>query len=214
MNKLVKLLPGQRGLTTEGEQAFEVAYLSSCILESDFKPVIRFPKRAADIIRKIAELRKKEWRSTSRWNQAADETGLLGELAAQRYLGISPEEALTDFLQGLHGDHGHDVEVDALKLDVKASRGSALRFKFSKTNRYANLADGFLFAHVEELGSEVWVNLLGWSYRVDTKPYMRDDGQRLFVRAETLRREGVLRPVSILKKLKDPDVINPLHTIY
>jgi hypothetical protein len=196
---LIDIQPGQRGLTEEGKSAFMLAFKSSTIFESEYKPIVRFPREAAEVIRQISELRKKEWRTTTRWNSAADYTGLLGELAAQRYLGISADQALENFLKGLSGDGGHDIETSGLKLDVKSTKGDALKFKFSKTNRYTHLADGYLFTFVEQAGPEIWMHLYGYSHRAAIKPFLRDDGQRLFVRVETLRREGVLKPVSLLK---------------
>jgi hypothetical protein len=209
MSQLITIQSGRRSLAPAGERAFQLAYESTGILESDFKPIIRFSKDAADIIRQVSECRKKEYRTTTRWNEAADYTGLLGELAVQRYLGISPETALADFTKGLHqGDRGHDVVANGLKLDVKSTKGDALKFKFSKTNRYTALADGYIFVYVEHSGLEVWCHLLGYSHRAEVKPYQRDDGQRLFVRVETLRRAGVLNPVSQLKE-SNQTVTNP-----
>lgn len=201
MSQLVSTPQGRRSLTPEGERAFKLAYESTGILESDYKPIIRFSKDAAEIVRHVSECRKKDYHTTTRWNEAADYTGLLGELAVQRYLSISPETALADFTKGLHqGDRGHDVVANGLKLDVKSTKGDALKFKFSKTNRYSTLADGFIFVYVEQSGLEVWCHLLGYSHRAEVKPYQRDDGQRMFVRVETLRRAGVLNPVSQLKE--------------
>jgi len=200
MSQLIYTHAGKRGLTAGGERAFQLAYDSTSIFESDYRPIVRFTKDAAEIIRQVSECRKKEYHSTSRWNEAADYTGLMGELAVQRYLGVSPENAMADFLNGLHqGDKGHDVEAIGLKLDCKATKGDALKFKFSKTNKYTTLADGYIFVYVEHSGLEVWCHLLGFSHRAEVKPYQRDDGQRLYVRVETLRRAGVLNPVSLLK---------------
>jgi len=200
MTNLIINQQGQRGLTSVGEKAFKQAYESSTVFESDYRPIVRFTREAAEIIQEVSELRNREYQSTSRWNSAADATGLMGELAVQRYLGVSPENAMAGFLSGLHqGDKGHDVEALGLKLDVKSTKGDALKFKFSRTNRFAHLADGFIFAHIEHSGPEVWCYLLGMSHRAEVKPYQRDDGMRLFVRVETLRRAGVLKPVSSLK---------------
>ncbi len=210
MTQLIYTQSGQRGLTPAGERLLQLAYESTGIFESDYKPLVRFSSDAADIIRQVSECRKKEYKSTTRWNMEADFTGLLGELAVQRYLGITPETALADFTNGLHqGDRGHDVEANGLKLDCKATKGDALKFKFSKTNRYSNLADGFIFVHVEQSGPEVWCHLLGYSHRAEVKPFQRDDGQRLFVRVESLQRAGVLKPVSLLKE-SNQTVTNPL----
>lgn len=189
-----------RGLDSAGKDAFKSAYKSAVTFESEYKPIVRFPREAVAIIQQTSELRKKDWKTTTRWNSEADRTGLLGELAAQRYLEIPPETAMAEFLKGLQGDGGHDVEAKGLKLDVKSTKGQALKFKFNKTNRFSTLADGFIFTYVEEAGAEIWVHLLGYSTRADVKPFQRDDGQRLFVRLETLRREGVLKPVSLLKE--------------
>lgn len=209
------LTSNQRGLTKEGENAFKLAFESTSIFESEYKPIIRFPRDAAEIVRQVSELRKKDWKTTTRWNSEADFTGLLGEIAAQRYLGITAEQALGDFIKGLNGDSGHDVEINGLKLDCKATKGDALKFKFSKTNRYTTLADGFILTFVETVGAEVHVHLLGWCRRAEVKPYLRDDGQRFFVRAETLRREGVLKPVNQLKQPQEQTktVTNPLPTV-
>jgi hypothetical protein len=209
---LINNQPGQRGLTEEGKDAFKLAYNSTCTFESEYKPIIRFPREAAEIVRQVSELRKKDWKTTTRWNSEADYTGLLGELAAQRYLGISTDQALEDYIKGLNGDAGHDVVANGLKLDAKATKGDALKFKFNKNNRYTALADGFIFTYVETSGAEIWIHLLGWCHRADVKPYLRDDGQRYFVRVETLRREGVLKPVSQLKQPTEQvqTVTNPI----
>lgn len=211
MQKLIINTPGKRGLTKEGEHAFKRAYESSGIFENEYKPIVRFPHEAVETIRQVSELRKREWRTTSRWNFYADQTGLLGEIATQKYMGMEPDAAINAFLQGLTGgDHGHDLVANGLKLDVKSTKGTALKVKFSKTNRYSHLADGYIFAYVESAGMEFWIHLHGWAHRADVKPFLRDDGQRFFVRVETLRREGLLKPV---RQLKHAQESNPLITI-
>jgi hypothetical protein len=207
---LITLQSGKRGLTQEGRTAFLRAYQSISTFEGT-QPISRFPQESVAIIREIAKLRMKEWRSTSRWNAAADEIGTIGELAVQHYLGISSEVSLDDFLTGLQGDRGWDVHVSEMNLDVKSTQGQALKFKFSKTNRSSHLADGFIFVYIESAGTEVWAHMLGEARRHEIKPFLRDDGQKLFVRAETLRRQGVLKPVSLLKPSET--VTTPLSTV-
>ncbi|WP_373531761.1 hypothetical protein [Vampirovibrio sp.] len=187
-----------RGLDQAAEEAFLRAYQSLIIFEGE-RPTVRFSRDAAEIFRQLAELRRKNWSTSTHWNQTAEQVGLAGELAVQFYLGISAETAMAEFKAGLMGDQGHDVEALGLKLDVKSTRGSALKFKFSRTNSHASRADGFIFTYVENEGFEMRVQLLGWSHRAKVKPHLRDDGQRFFVRMETLRREGALHLVRQLR---------------
>jgi hypothetical protein len=187
-----------RGLDQAAEQAFLRAYQSLIIFEGE-RPTVRFCREAVKVFSQVAELRRKNWNTSSHWNGTAETTGLMGELAVQFYLGISAEMAMAEFKAGLMGDQGHDVEALGLKLDVKSTKGDALRYKFSRTNPHSHRADGFIFTYVEDAGFEMRVRLLGWSHRADVRPHLRDDGQRFFVRMETLRREGALRLVGHLR---------------
>jgi hypothetical protein len=198
MNPLTINLPGNRGLTDAGETAFIQAYQEAINFEA-VQPTIRFSAEASDIYREIARLRMKDWRSTSRWNEAADVTGLLGELAIQRYFNIPVVTAMAEFTTGLVGDRGYDLLWGAERIDVKSTRGQSLKFKFNKQNRNRDKATAYAFVSVQEVGLEVWCKLLGFSYRHEIKPFVRDDGQSFLVRAETLRREGVLYSVQNLK---------------
>ncbi len=203
MSELITIRPGFRGLTPRGEKAFKIAIESSYIFEGD-RPILRFSRDASEIIREVSELRKRDWKTTSRWNPEADYIGLLGEIAVQRYLGFTAEKIISEFLAGLKGtDGGYDVVVEGLKLDVKSSKSESLRLKISKTNRFTHLADGYIFAHVELAGLETRIEMFGWSFRADVKPHLRDEGHRYTVRVHTLHREGILRPLSELKNQKE-----------
>ena len=46
---LITNQPGQRGLTKEGENAFKLAFDSTGIFESEYKPLVRLPREAAEI---------------------------------------------------------------------------------------------------------------------------------------------------------------------
>ncbi len=196
---LIVNTPGKRGLTEEGSKAFLTAYRSTNIFEAK-RPTVRFPREAADIIRQVSDLRRKNWRSTDRWNETADCVGLLGELSVMRYLGIPAGEALTDFTHGLAGDKGYDLLAGAERIDVKSTRSRAKKFKFSKQNPNRDKSSAYCFVFIEDSGLEVWATILGWSLRHQIKPWVRDDGRALFVRAETLHREGLLHSVSTLKQ--------------
>jgi|GEM_PF-2100234 len=206
---LINEQPGKRGLTEEGKQAFEMGYESLGTVDT-YQPVIRFPRQAADDFCEIARLRMKSWGSTSRWCAKADETGLIAEIACQRYFDIPADQAMASFQNGLEkGDRGHDIEIAGRKIDVKGTRGDALRFKFSTRNRFAHLADAYLFTYVQPSGMETRAFLLGWAYRAEIRPYMHDDGVKLVVRVETLRRQGLLKPVSLLKEQHNQTILTP-----
>jgi hypothetical protein len=197
---LINNQPGKRGLTEEGKQTFEMSYNSLETVAAN-RPMIRFPRQAADDFSEISKLRMKSWGSTNRWCHAADETGLIAEIACQRYFDIAADQAMASFLQALEkGDRGHDIEIAGIKIDVKGTRGDALRFKMSKQNRFAHLADAYLFTYVQPSGMETRAFLLGWAYRAEIKPFLRDDGVKLVVRVETLRRQQILKPVSMLRE--------------
>ncbi|MGE0200795.1 MAG: hypothetical protein AB7P76_07500 [Candidatus Melainabacteria bacterium] len=162
-------------------------------------PEAIFPVHAVDVVRALAPRRNKKWGSTARWNEVADETGLYGELAVQRYCGLSAEEASVAFEAGLAGDGGIDLEISGIYYDVKSTRGKALKFKFSKWNAHRHQADAVIFAYLQEIGPEVSVRLLGWGYREAIRPHLKDDGRCLVARFSRLHRAGVIRPVTTLK---------------
>lgn len=195
--------------TPELEAALHDAYTNMQAI-NDHQPIIRASRQATAVIQQASMLRRKDWASTSRWNEAADFTGLMCELAMQRYCGISAESAMADFKAGLQGDAGYDLIAGGLKIDVKGTCGSALRYKFSKTNRNTAKADCYGFVYVEAAGFETRAYLLGWCHRTELKPYLRDDGVRNFVRAETLRRAGKLKSVA---QLLQPPLFTTYQTI-
>jgi len=200
---LIDTTPGKRGLTPEGTEAFTLGYSRATTFNGE-QPIIRFDAHASLAFRAIAQLRMKEWKSSTRWNSLADVTGLLGELAVQRFLNYPVEQALDDFLSGLNGDRGYDLLWDGELIDVKATRGQALKFKFSKSNRHRDQSTAYAFVKVEEVGSENWCTLLGWSVRNEIQPWIREDDRSRFVRYQTLKREGLLRAVTPLKQQQLP----------
>jgi hypothetical protein len=204
-----KNYPG-KGFTCDAQNLFLASYPNLSFPEGG-RPFIRAPRQAAQGFQALSELRRKDWQSTTRWNEAADFTGLLGEVAVQRYLGIDAINAMNDFKAGLLGDYGHDILARGLKLDIKSTQGSALKYKFSKSNPNANRCDGFIFCYVEHGGLESRVSILGWAHRADIKPYLRDDGVRFFVRAETLRRQGLLKPAYLLKETTPDNTSNTIQ---
>jgi len=186
-------------LTDRQKEPFEASY-NSIIVVNAHSPFIKVPKDAALTIRTLSELRKKDWRSTNRWNSEGDYIGWLGELAMQRYCDIPASQALAEFETGLRGDSGYDLISNGLKIDCKATKGSAKKYKFSKTNKNTIKADAYAFVYIEDGAFESRAYLLGWSHRADIQPFKRFDGQKDFVRAETLKRAGVLNPVSMLRE--------------
>ncbi len=164
--------------------------------------VYRFMSDILAEVKKLAELRRKDWMSTARWNPAADETGLLSELAFHKAMGTLGEQALEGFISGLNGDDGADwVTPQGDEVDVKATRGKALRFKFNHRNPFSHRAPIVSFASVKEENEEAFVTLLGWAWKCDINGYLRKDERYDYVNFETLRREGLVYPVTMLKSL-------------
>lgn len=165
-------------------------------------PVVRFGLEACALIRKLAAMRRKDWRSTDSWNRLADETGLFGEWAVQRYVGIPAADVIAGFEAGLMGDAGHDLVSNGLTVDVKSTRGRALRYKFSRSNANRDTAQAVAFCYVEDGVSQAWAYLLGWAYWHEIAPRLREDKFCRFVRYQTLKNAGVIRPVASLKSLQ------------
>ena len=213
MKDITCLKPGQKGLTEAGNETVKKAFLSIVTFEAN-QPTMRFCRDAYGIFREVAKLRMKSYSSTRRWDESADVTGLISEMAVMKYLGFSADQALADFLAGLHGDRGFDAEVSGLKIDVKGTRGPG-RWRFSKTNRHRDKATSYAFCKVEETGAEVWVTITGFAHRHEIKPWVREDSRSYYVRYETLQREGLLKPVSLLKQPQEQTktVTNPLPTV-
>lgn len=199
MNTLISTMPYKRGLTPSGEAAFLHAYCTTLVFPGE-QAIVRFKTESTRDLREIAQLRMKSWKTTTRWNQLADVTGLLGELAVQRFLGIPGEQALEDFVNGLNGDKGYDLISQGERVDVKSTMGQALKFKFSKFNRERDKATAYSFVKTEEEGGESFCYLLGWAKRQDIQPWIREDERSRFVRYQTLKREGILRPITQLKQ--------------
>jgi hypothetical protein len=151
----------------------------------------------------LAKHREKKWASTTRWNNRADELGLLGELAAFKYFDVPAETVAKQFVDGLNGDRGVDLEWAGEQVDVKTTGRPELRYRFNKTNGNRSRASVILFTQVaDQPQGGVLVTLHGWSYKHKIQPFLRDvpDSNKRQVRLSTLLREGVVQPVAILKK--------------
>lgn len=185
-------------MRTQVKQAITTSYETATIFEAH-SPIIRFNEKASEVIRQASLLRKKDWQTTQRWNYAADQSGLTGEIAVPRYLGIPAQQIVEDFVNGLQGDRGYDLKWCDELIDVKSTIGRGLKFKFSKTNRHRDKATIYVFVRVEEVGLETWATILGWSRRQEITPYLKDDGRSYFVRSEALRRRGLLYPINQLR---------------
>lgn len=165
-------------------------------------PKVRFDVDALRVVKAMAALRRKDWRSTDAWNRAADETGLLGELAVQKFFKTPAADVLAGFEAGLAGDAGHDLIVNSLALDVKATRGRALRYKFSRSNANRDTADAIAFMYVEETGFQVWAWLMGWTLWRDIAPRLREERFYRLARLQLFRRARIIRPMIALKQLQ------------
>lgn len=206
MAPLVGVTPKGKHLTRAGQKAFISTYKSFCFRQLPH-PVLRLATPTYDTIKELSKLRMKDWASTTRWNPDAEITGLLGELATFHFFGFSPEQALKDFKDGLSGDGGVDFHWAGEAVDVKTTRGQALKFRFNRTNKATQRATIILFSHLQEEADGVFVQLLGWAWRFRLHPWMRSDSRSDFVRIETLRREGVLQPVETLKAMQEGDYL-------
>jgi hypothetical protein len=100
----------RRDLTPEGQEFFQEAF-NNLIIQEGIHSLVRFGPDEYQGFSEIAELRRRNWGSTSRWNEKADITGLLGELSVFKYLGFTAQEAMASFIDGLTGDCGYDVIV-------------------------------------------------------------------------------------------------------
>lgn len=202
MKDYICLKPGKRGLTKLGQKAFIDAY-QSLIVFDEAQPNVWFPPEAYAVVQEIAKLRMRDWKTTRRFDPAADVTGIAGELAAEKCLGFSAEEALSLFEDGLKGDPGYDFKIGDFFLDKKNTKGPG-RWRFSKTNRHRDKATHYIFGRLEETSiGGCFVTVLGFAGRAEIRPWVREDSRSYFVRYETLHREGILRPLSELKNQKE-----------
>jgi hypothetical protein len=192
----------RRGLTAVGSEAFHKVYDALVVKPQRF-PVIGFDQAARDLVSTLAELRRRDWSSTARWDRLADETGVFGELAFSKALQVPSWQALENFEAGLSGsDAGVDLVFAGEGVDVKATRGDGLRFKFSRNNPNRHRASIIGFTHVVDQPFKTAVRLMGWAWRHHIRPYERPDGlKRSIVRFETLERGGVVQPVAELLAL-------------
>jgi hypothetical protein len=168
------------------------------------RPFAEFPASAARYFAEtVAPLRTRQWASSQQWGKLAESTGLLGELGVFSLMGFSAEFAFKSFHVGLGGsDSGVDFTWAGENVDVKATRGQALKFKLSKTNPNAHRASILLFSAVQELScGGVRVQALGWSWRHEIGPWIRDDERYRFCRFETLDREGLVYTLDALTAL-------------
>jgi hypothetical protein len=163
------------------------------------------PEATAYFSEQIAPLRTRSWASTQKWGSLAEATGLIGELGTFALMGFDAEWAYQNFINGLNGsDSGIDFEWAGEKIDIKGTRGQALKFKLSKTNKNASRASIFLFAHVQDTQQGgVTAQALGWSWRHQIGPWIRDDERYRFVRFETLDREGLAYTLDALKAMAE-----------
>ncbi len=83
MQPLITTLNGQRILTPEGIKELRQAIETSTIFNSH-QATVRFPEGATNTIKEVACLRMKDWQTTKRWNYAADQSRLMGEIAVPR----------------------------------------------------------------------------------------------------------------------------------
>ncbi len=154
----------------------------------------------------LAKHREKKWASTTRWNSRADELGLLGELATFKYFDMPADDVAKQFVDGLHGDRGVDLEWAGEQVDVKTTGRPELRYRFNRTNGNRARASVILFTQVaDQPQGGVLVTLHGWSFRHKIQPYLRDvpESNKRQVRLSTLWREGLVLPVSALREPKE-----------
>ena len=163
------------------------------------------PEAAAYFSGQIAPFRTQSWASTLHLGSLTEATGLHGEFGSFTLMGFDAEWAYQNFINGLNGsDGGVDFEWAGEKIDIKATRGQALKFKLSKTNKNANRASILLFAHVQDTPhGGVTVQTLGWSWRHQIGPWIRDSERYKFVRFETLDREGLVYTLDALKAMAE-----------
>lgn len=209
MKDIICLKPGQKGFINNGQEKFFSAFLSIGTFEAE-QPTMRFSREAFNLFSEASKLRMKSLPSTTRWVPSADITGLISELAVLKYLGFPADQVLADFLAGLYGDRGFDAEVGDLKIDVKGTRGPG-RWRFSKSNRHRDKATSYVFCKVEEVSTEVWVTITGFAHRHEIKPWVREDARSYYVRYETLQREGLLKPLKLLKQQTTNQTITPIN---
>jgi hypothetical protein len=194
--------------------AFDPFFTQATVFVADPVPTVRFPSVSAVSASKLAAFRRKDWSTSTSWNPLAEECGIYAEAALQKFLGMPMQEAAQAFLTGLQGDSGYDHIWQGKKIDQKGTMGQACRFKFSKSNKFRAVAEIFSFAWVEAVGQEYWVHLLGWAYRSDIRPFVRDDGRCFVVNFATLQREGLIKPIHQFQTPHDTaqTVTNPLIT--
>jgi hypothetical protein len=127
----------------------------------------------------------------------------LGELATFKYFGVPADDVAKQFIDGLNGDRGVDLEWAGEQVDVKTTGRPELRYRFNRTNGNRARASVILFTQVaDQPQGGVLVTLHGWSFRHKIQPHLRDvpDSNKRQVRLSTLLREGVVHPVANLKK--------------
>lgn len=166
--------------------------------------IVGLTPKATVFFDEVAALRNRKGPTTRQWNPKADQIGLKGELAVMKRLGLSAEEALELFLQGLKGDNGWDFTVNDLRVDVKTTTTPDARFRFNTANRRQAMANSYCLVWMQtiEHGLETF-QILGWAEKHKIKPYCRSCGtgsER--VDSESLIRDGILKNVQTLMDLK------------
>ncbi len=168
-------------------------------------PMVTIPAEVASRIEKeLAPLRFKKWASSTRATSRADAIGLMGEIAFQRFLGVSTSKAEEDFFNGLSGDKGIDAWLGEMSIDVKTSalKNLPLKFLFTKTNRFSNRANVVVFVHIRESQmGDIHCSLIGWAYKAEVNRFLRDSDKYpnlQTLRIDTLRRHGDIYPVNHL----------------
>jgi hypothetical protein len=186
---------------------FVLAYQGIQLINGAF-PLAVWDKESHEVLCKLARLRVRDWATSVRWNHRADEVGLAGELAALRFFDVPVEEAHRGFIEGLNGDRGVDFEWGGETIDVKTTAGDKLWFRFSLKNRHRGRASVILFAQLLESDAGATVVLHGWAFKHKINPFLREDkdGKRLFVRLDTLQREGLVHTIEELKGMEGQNV--------
>lgn len=95
-------------MATPNHLAWESAYNTTRLQPSD-PPIVVISAEATAYFRDIASLRTKGWKSSNRTTSNADGIGLLGEIAASIWAGITAPEAMGTFVAGLKSDGGWDL---------------------------------------------------------------------------------------------------------
>lgn len=133
-------------------------------------------------------------KSSRRSRQDADFLHLLARDAWAAYLEEDPNQIFQDWINALgKGNKGQTWAVQSEIFNLRAVGEEKPHFYVSKANRFSHMPSAYVITRVKrQTLALTCCELIGFCYRHDIRPFMREIDTFYQVRIDTLKREGLL----------------------